>query len=161
MAENEQCTIRQLRKDEEIEIVAFAQQNISIEEHMQRLNEKIDTFGSDMQWMKSALIEWTQAIEQDERTNELVKKFCMEDEKRANVRNDFIILWTKIFSVAENYEDFFRFYRHLKSNVKLSRKISPNIGNNLSDWLLNECQWDKYWTEQIICMGNCTLNGKI
>lgn len=86
MAENEQFTIRQLRKDEEVEIVAYAEQNISIEEHMQRLNEKIDTFGSDMQWMKGALIEWSQAIEQDERTNELVKKFCKEDEKRANVR---------------------------------------------------------------------------
>lgn len=52
---------------------------------MERLNEKIDSFGSDMQWMKSALLEWSQAIEQDEQTNALVSKYCKDDEKRAKV----------------------------------------------------------------------------
>ena len=53
---------------------------------MEPINEKIDSFGSDMQWMKGALLEWSQAIEQDEQTNALIAKYCKDDEKRANVR---------------------------------------------------------------------------
>lgn len=51
-----------------------------------RLNEKIDSLGSDMQWMKQALIEWAKAIEQDEQTNNLIEKYCKDDVKRADVR---------------------------------------------------------------------------
>lgn len=55
-------------------------------DEFQRLNEKIDNLGSDMQWMKHALIEWTKAIEQDEQTNALIEKYCKDDVKRADVR---------------------------------------------------------------------------
>lgn len=49
------------------------------------LNKKIDNLGADMQWMKQALIEWTQAIQQDEQTNELIDKYCKDDHKKAHV----------------------------------------------------------------------------
>lgn len=67
---------------------------------MERLNEKIDSFGSDMQWMKSALLEWSQAIEQDEQTNTLVAKYCKDDEKRANVGN-FIRFFLQYFDNSQ------------------------------------------------------------
>lgn len=38
-----------------------------------------------MQWMKQALIEWTQAIQQDEQTNALIEKYCQDDHKKAHV----------------------------------------------------------------------------
>lgn len=56
---------------------------------MNRLNEKIDNLGTDMQWMKNALIEWAQAIDHDEQTNALIEKYCKEDKKRADVCNSF------------------------------------------------------------------------
>lgn len=59
---------------------------------MNRINEKIDQLGGDMQWMKDALIEWAQAIDNDDKTNTLIEKYCREDEKRADVRWDSIFL---------------------------------------------------------------------
>lgn len=38
-----------------------------------------------MQWMKQALVEWTQAIQQDEQTNALIEKYCKDDHKKAHV----------------------------------------------------------------------------
>lgn len=38
-----------------------------------------------MQWMKHALIEWAQAIQQDEQTTALIEKYCKDDKKRADV----------------------------------------------------------------------------
>lgn len=55
---------------------------------MNRINEKIDQLGSDMQWMKDALIEWAQAIDNDDKTNALIDKYCREDQKKADVRRD-------------------------------------------------------------------------
>lgn len=52
---------------------------------MSRLNEKIDSLGTDMQWMKNALIEWAQAIDHNEQTNALIEKYCNEDRKKADV----------------------------------------------------------------------------
>lgn len=52
---------------------------------MRRLNDKIDSLGTDMQWMKNALIEWAQAIDHDEQTNALIEKYCKEDKKKADV----------------------------------------------------------------------------
>lgn len=52
---------------------------------MNRLNEKIDNLGVDMQWMKNALIEWAQAIDHDDQTNALIEKYCKDDKKRADV----------------------------------------------------------------------------
>lgn len=52
---------------------------------MTRINEKIDHLDVDMQWMKNALIEWAQAIDHDDATNALIAKYCIEDEKKANV----------------------------------------------------------------------------
>lgn len=49
------------------------------------LNKKIDSLGDDMQWMKQALIEWTQAIQKDEQTNALIEKYCKDDQKKAHV----------------------------------------------------------------------------
>lgn len=54
---------------------------------MLQLNEKIDRLGADMHWMRDALIEWTQAIEQGGQTNELIEKYCQDDQKKANVMN--------------------------------------------------------------------------
>lgn len=54
-------------------------------EEMTRINEKIDHLDVDMQWMKNALIEWAQAIDHDDATNALIAKYCIEDEKKANV----------------------------------------------------------------------------
>lgn len=54
---------------------------------MNQINDKIDHLGSDMQWMKNALIEWAKAIDHDDSTNALIEKYCREDEKRANVWN--------------------------------------------------------------------------
>lgn len=59
--------------------------NNVISEDMRRLNEKIDSLGTDMQWMKNALIEWAQAIDHDEQTNALIEKYCKEDKKKADV----------------------------------------------------------------------------
>lgn len=53
---------------------------------MIRLNDKIDRLGTDMHWMRNALIEWTQAIEEEGQTNELIAKYCKEDQKKADVR---------------------------------------------------------------------------
>lgn len=53
---------------------------------MNKINEKIDQLGGDMQWMKDALIEWAQAIDSDDKTNALIEKYCVEDQKRADVR---------------------------------------------------------------------------
>lgn len=53
---------------------------------MNRINEKIDQLGGDMQWMKDALIEWAQAIDNDDKTNALIEKYCREDQKKADVR---------------------------------------------------------------------------
>lgn len=50
-----------------------------------RLNEKIDNLGNEMQWMKNALIEWAKAIDHDENTNALIEKYCKEDKKKADV----------------------------------------------------------------------------
>lgn len=55
---------------------------------MNRINEKIDQLGGDMQWMKDALIEWAQAIDNDDKTNALIEKYCREDQKKADVRHD-------------------------------------------------------------------------
>lgn len=52
---------------------------------MNRLNEKIDNLGTDMQWMKNALIEWAQAIDHDDQTNALIEKYCKEDKRKAEV----------------------------------------------------------------------------
>lgn len=49
------------------------------------LNKKIDSLGADMQWMKQALSEWTQAIQQDEQTNALIEQYCKDDHKKAHV----------------------------------------------------------------------------
>lgn len=53
---------------------------------MNRINEKIDRLGGEMQWMKDALIEWAQAIDNDDKTNALIEKYCREDEKKVEVR---------------------------------------------------------------------------
>lgn len=52
---------------------------------MAGINEKIDYFGTDMQWMKNALIEWAKAIDHDDNTNALIEKYCKEDQKKADV----------------------------------------------------------------------------
>lgn len=54
---------------------------------MNRINEKIDQLGGEMQWMKDALIEWAQAIDNDDKTNALIDKYCKEDQKRVEVRH--------------------------------------------------------------------------
>lgn len=59
------------------------------------LNSKIDNLGADMQWMKTALIEWAQAIQQNEQTNVLIEKYCKDDFKRVDVstpKADFIYI---------------------------------------------------------------------
>lgn len=58
---------------------------LAFSEDMSRLNEQIDNLGTDMQWMKNALIEWAQAIDHDEKTNALIEKYCKEDKKRVDV----------------------------------------------------------------------------
>lgn len=85
LSENEKSTVRQLRQDEESQIMAVARQSVVLEENMQRMNEKIDSLGTDMQWMKDALLEWNRAIDRDEQTNALIKNYCKDDQKRANV----------------------------------------------------------------------------
>lgn len=57
------------------------------------LNKKIDGLGADMQWMKQALIEWTQAIQQDEQTNALIEKYCKDDQKKAHVWHLSPLFW--------------------------------------------------------------------
>lgn len=52
---------------------------------MLKLNEKIDNMGSDMLWMKHALIEWTRAMDEGDQTNALIEKYCKDDQKRADV----------------------------------------------------------------------------
>lgn len=59
--------------------------SIGFTEETNRLNEKIDGLGTDMQWMKNALIEWAQAIDHNENTNTLIEKYCKEDRKKAEV----------------------------------------------------------------------------
>lgn len=59
---------------------------MSISGEMTQINEKIDNLGDDMQWMKNALIEWAKAIEHDDKANDLIQKYCKEDQKQADVR---------------------------------------------------------------------------
>lgn len=49
-----------------------------------RLNGTIDAMSSDMHWMKNAIVEWMQAMEHGNRTNELIEKYCKSDQKRAD-----------------------------------------------------------------------------
>lgn len=64
---------------------------------MNLLNEKIDSLGIDMQWMKNALIEWAQAIDHDEQTNALIEKYCKEDKRKADVSLVFLKLFKILF----------------------------------------------------------------
>lgn len=65
---------------------------IVFEGNMSRINEKIDFLGTDMQWMKNALIEWAKAIDHDDNTNALIEKYCKEDQKRADVSYNEIFM---------------------------------------------------------------------
>lgn len=54
-------------------------------DQIETLNRKIDDFSSDMHWMKHALTEWMQAIEDGDKTNALIEKYAKEDEKSVNI----------------------------------------------------------------------------
>lgn len=49
-----------------------------------KLNNAIDDLSSEMHWMKHALIEWMQAMEQGNQTIALIDKYCKNDLKRAD-----------------------------------------------------------------------------
>lgn len=53
-------------------------------EETDKLNSAIDEMSSEMHWMKHALIEWMQAMEQGNQTNSLIAKYCKNDQKRAD-----------------------------------------------------------------------------
>lgn len=82
---------------------------------MNRINEKIDHLGGDMQWMKDALIEWAQAIDNDDKTNTLIEKYCREDEKRADVSRDVFNGFD--FSLY-TFINHLYYFRHWKFGVK-------------------------------------------
>lgn len=48
------------------------------------MNSAIDEMSSEMHWMKHALIEWMQAMEQGNQTISLIAKYCKNDQKRAD-----------------------------------------------------------------------------
>ncbi|XP_031638654.1 coiled-coil domain-containing protein 39 [Contarinia nasturtii] len=83
LAENELATSEHLKGDVKKEVISLDEKNHTIEKDMTRLNEKIDNLGTDMQWMKNALIEWAQAIDHDDQTNTLIDKYCKEDKRKA------------------------------------------------------------------------------
>lgn len=105
LAENERSTVENLKVDVKKEIIKLDENNLMIHGmhkpilsnesefqicdfspgDMNRINEKIDNLGGEMQWMKEALIEWAQAIDNDDKTNALIEKYCQDDQKKADV----------------------------------------------------------------------------
>lgn len=55
-----------------------------LSEETDKLNSAIDEMSSEMHWMKHALIEWMQAMEQGNQTISLIAKYCKNDQKRAD-----------------------------------------------------------------------------
>lgn len=72
---------------------------------MVRLNSKIDNLGADMQWMKVSLIEWTKAIDHEEQTKALIEKYCIGDEKKAEVRRSRFSMFRFFKKIIMNRPD--------------------------------------------------------
>lgn len=49
-----------------------------------KLNQSIDEWSGEMHWMKNALTEWMQAMEQGNATVSLIQQYCITDQKRAD-----------------------------------------------------------------------------
>lgn len=96
---------------------------------MNRLNEKIDNLGTDMQWMKNALIEWAQAIDHDDQTNSLIEKYCKEDRRVVEVSKLFCFVLRDLNKISLRCEminkimDKYSFLiRHLRCEDKRHKK---------------------------------------